>query len=483
MRTRAFLTTLCAAMLLAGCVAPPSNASTANDFGYDERDSIPNEVPLPEPEVNQRPVVGTKTLLVTVTHWQDGDALDFPLIRQHTVSTDPNALPAYIHAASNGKLTLTGQIIEHTSGPRPELCTFKPGDSAPMPINLADSEGIKAAQAHGLDANNYDYRISVIDCGGSASAWTPGKFIGVYGQSGGPHVYKHEFGHNLGYSHGSTYIKCPKHGDTVLAPLEMAPIECAVIGYGDSGDSVSGGGTLYPANNRWYSGWLDNSQVAVIERSGLYRLAKLGDAGPQLYLINRPETTPAQLALEYRKPTPFDNFPATDNRVNGVWVRYTTMGGTVLNTQLDGTPETATTDDPTLLPGKTLRDPGVGITVTTCSADSQGATIAVAVNHETAPKCTSPLPLPQITSPALEGPAAPNPINFSGKGIPGATTKISYQKSGENTSHELTVIADALGNWKTNFPHLSPGKYIAVIYHQVSSTFAPPRIGSFDVAP
>ncbi len=128
-------------------------------------------------------------------------------------------------------MTLTGQVIQHTSGPMPEIC--KTG--SPMPINLAAEEGHKAARANGLDADTFDFVISVIQCGGNASAWKPGRFIGVYGQPGSPHVYKHEFGHSLGYSHGTTFTQCPRAGDTVTAPTGCTPIS-----YGDTGDSVSG---------------------------------------------------------------------------------------------------------------------------------------------------------------------------------------------------------------------------------------------------
>ncbi|NUT73604.1 transposase [Pseudomonas sp. C1C7] len=450
MRARTILTTLCAAIALAGCVKPPSTPSPGSDFGYDEWDSIPNDVPLPKPGVNQRPVVGTKKLLVTVTHWQDGDGLNFPLIKKHTVSNDPDALPAYISAASHGKLTLTGQIIEHTSGPRPELCK----EGSPMPISLATAEGAKSALAQGLNPNDYDYLINVIDCGGNASAYVPGRVMGVYGQAGGPHVYKHEFGHNLGYNHASTYTQCATASNVVSAPGS-----CQTTSYGDTGDSVSGGGTLYPANNRWYSGWLDNSQAAVIERSGLYRLTKLGNEGPQLYLINRPGLTPSQVALEYRKPTPFDNFPPSDNRVKGVWVRYTTMGGSLLNTQLDATPQTATTADPTLLPGKVFSDLAAGVTVEVCSATDTGATVAVTINNQLQRKCpTLPPAVPGVTNPPASVKQY-NPVKVAGSAIPGALVNINYKRSADTEWVSTTTIAGADGTWEKSLPYLSPQQY------------------------
>ncbi|NUU35554.1 transposase [Pseudomonas sp. C2B4] len=383
--------------------------------------------------------------MVTVTHWRDGDTLNFPLIQKHTVSNDPDALPAYIRAASNGKLTLAGKIIEYTSGPRPYECIYRPEDPnqewPPLPIRLADTEGKKAAEAHGINRDKFDYLISVIDCGGSGSAWQPGRFVGVYGQSGIAHIYKHEFGHSLGYGHGATYTQCPTPSGVVSAPGS-----CQKVDYGDTGDTLSGGGTLYPANFRWFSGWLDSSQATVIEKTGLYRLAKLGSEGPQLYLINRTGLDPTQLALEYRKPTPFDNFPYDDNRVNGVWIRYTTMGQVASNIQVDGTPQTPETTDPTFLPGKTLFDPVAKISVTVCSADMHGATMAVTVNGESRPSCTPTLTAPSVSTPRHNQRVGYRPI-MTGTGMPGTTVKIERIRDGYLVGVVGSAIVGADGKW------------------------------------
>lgn len=462
---------LCTASILAGCAG---SHIPDNEFVYDERDAIPNAIPLPKPDINQRPVVGTKTVLVTVNHWQDGDALNYPLIKKHTLSSDPDSLQSYLHAASAGKLTLTGQVIESTSGPRPDQCK----GGSPMPMALAIAEGKKTAQAHGLDPEQFDYVINVVDCGGNASAYRPGRLIGVYGQSGASHVYKHEFGHNLGYAHGNTYTKCPKEGDTLTAPTG-----CTVIAYGDTGDTVSGGATLYPANNRWYSGWLDNKQVAVIERTGLYRLGVLGQEGPQLYLINRLGLVPTQLAFEYRKPTPFDNFPPTDNRVNGVWVRYTSMGGYLLNTQLDATPETASTADPTLTGNIILKDEEAKISVGFCSRSDQGAIFAVAVNGEALPGCFTALPPPNIQKPVAGAPAAQNPIVFSGTGSPGAWMVIGYRKSGESKWNVINTVADATGVWSSTLAQLPASKYEGRVQQVMGLNPSQYNYVDFEVAP
>ncbi|KPU58309.1 putative lipoprotein [Pseudomonas fluorescens] len=433
MRPLTFSLMLCAAVILVGCAQPDGSSSghmAEDNFAYDERDAIPNDIPLPKPGVNQRPIVGVKKVLVSVVNWQGENTLNKPLVEKHTLSTDPDSLRSYVLAASNGKLTLDGQVISYTSGPRPDLCK----SGAPFPYALAQSEGEKAAKAQGLDPAKFDYLINVIDCGRGAIADMPGRIMGVFYSTLNPFVYKHEFGHNLGYNHGKSYTKCPKSGDTVLAPAE-----CTTIENGDTGDTVSGGRTLYPANNRWYSGWLDSSQAAIIESTGLYRLGVLGREGPQLYLINRHSSSPSQLALEYRKPTPFDNFPPTDNRVTGVWIRYTTMERWIDNVQLDGTPETVSTADPTLQPGRTLVDDSARIKV--CSADATGASVAVSINAEALPDCDTPY----ISSPAQSSVVGILPV-FSGSSSL-SDTAVTVITAGNPGDVLATTKTDARGQW------------------------------------
>ncbi|VVM71083.1 hypothetical protein PS645_01768 [Pseudomonas fluorescens] len=443
------------AALVLSSGAQAEGLQSVDNFRYDEHDALPGTMSLPDPAVNGRPQLGEKNVLVTVTNWQGENTLDKTKIEKHTLSTDVDSLRSYITAASKGKLTLNGRVVSYTSGPRPQGC--KPSGQVNQ-ISLATAEGLKAAAANGIDPKSVDYWINVIDCHGGASAWMPGNTMGVYGMAGGPHVYKHEFGHNLGYAHGSTYTRCPRSGDIVNAPTG-----CSMVGYGDTGDSVSGGGTLYPAFNRWYSGWLDDKQAATIKSTGLYRLGVLGGSGPQLYLIERPgdgARTVNYLSLEYRKPTIFDDFEETDNRVNGVWARFSTIvyyNNFIMNTQLDGTPETATTADPALLPGKILKDEPAGITVAVCSASDKEATIAVGVSGESAPSCD----VPYLSTPRESAVTGPAPIFSGGTALLGSTVVVIT--AGNPSDVLATTKSDDKGNWSVRSKELKGGtKWIQV---------------------
>lgn len=467
MRPSVLFYTLCTSLMLAGCSLPDGLSTDQlvdNSFNYNEQDFVPNDDPLPD-GINQRPIVGVKKVLVSVIHWQDGDTLNKPLIEKHTISTDPDSLRSYILAASLGKLTLDGQVISFTSGPRPDTCKSGGNKSS-----LAAAEGVKAAQANGLDPSSFDYLINVIDCGGGGSAVQPGRVMGIYGQAGSPHVYKHEFGHNLGYAHGNTYTRCPKNSETVSAPTD-----CHTVGFGDTGDSVSGGGTLYPAFNRWYSGWLDASQAVTIKSTGIYSLGALGTSGPQLYLIERPGNgtrTRNFLSLEFRRPTFFDNFSPNDNRVTGVWARFSTLvyySSYMINTQLDGTPETATTADPTLQPGRTLVDDAAGITVHVCATTSSDTEklISVGINGEKPPSCSSSTPV--LLTPKNGAIVDQNSL-FSGYGgLSPIPLALNLEKDGKHTI--IRVLQGVAGKWEFKFNSpLEPGDYKVTLHQFPNST-------------
>jgi hypothetical protein len=387
MRMRTLALMLCAALTIAGCAPPekvkPSAKAESDLIDY-TRDAIPTGVPLPKSGVNQRPVLGPKTVLLSVINWKGENTLDKRVFEQ-LVLGGGESLKTYVDVASVGKLTLTGQAIAHTSSdPRPDICK----SGSPFPMALAIAEGDNAAKANGLDAANFDYMINVIDCGGGGQAYMPGRVINSYGDAN-VHLFIHEFAHNLGFDHSHTYSGCAKNGNTVTAPNG-----CTTTGYGDTGNPVGGGfSVLFPMHYRWYAGWLGKTRVQNVDRSGRYLIGRSSASvspttPPQLLLINR-TTSPTQIALEYRGNMMFDSYPPGDNRITGVWVRFTTMAEIVATQQLDGTPGTETTSDPTLQPGQILRDEESGITVMVCGPSGDNAAVAISLKNEPMPHCNS----------------------------------------------------------------------------------------------
>ncbi|MGE8180618.1 hypothetical protein, partial [Pseudomonas mandelii] len=436
-----------------------TNNTLEDRFGYRADDAVPNDNPKLTATPNQYPTVGTKKYLMVVGHWTDGYRFDTEKLWKQAFSDDPLSFRSYIRAASKGKLLVDGQMITAEFGT--PACGIK-------------SISELAAAAAKTQNISYDYLISFADCGGGAVAWRPGNAMEVYGQPPNAHVFNHEMGHSLGFSHGHTYSNCPVADDVI-----QAPDQCTVIGFSDTGDSVSGGETLYPAHNRWFSGWLNNSQIAVINNTGLYRLGVLGQEGPQLYLINRP-IAPNQIALEFRQPTPFDNFSPDDNRMTGVWIRYTSMEGSVFNFQLDATPETSTATDSALQPARTLEDATAKVKIKVCETDKTGATLAVALNGQGLPDCTTTVPAPIIEAPVSDAKTGLKPV-IGGTSWPGARIVVSSTETPVQTLGE--AVADAHGQWSLQLAkNLDQGRHFVTaqqFFDSRNSASTPER--GFDV--
>ncbi|MDQ3200833.1 MAG: transposase [Pseudomonadota bacterium] len=437
-------TMLCIVQLLfmTGCTQSVDLQATSSsewENTHDERDQIKGPTPL---QARQLPNIGVKKIIVAAVEWPGEQKLNPALLQKQVFSLDPTSLRSYILAASKGKLDLAGEVITHVSDrPRPEVC-----NRTTYPFSLAVEEGTKAVIANGRDPKNYDFQFNIVDCGGMASAQVGGKQLSVYGQAIGTYIYWHEFGHSLGYTHGNSLIKCPSSGNVISAPTG-----CTTIAYGDTGNPVGGGSFLPDAKSRYFSGWLDDKQSVLITKTGLYRLGVLGKTEPQGYRIDRPGQTPPEMVMEYRKPGPYDIFQPGDNRANGVWIRYSTKTGALLTTQLDGTPETASTADPTFLPGKVLKDEAAGITVKVCSVSNTGATIAVSVNNQEMPGCV--LQPPYAANPG----SVRNPVRFSGLASPGAEIRFSCKYSGRETTFNTMASMAERGDWSVEAPYLAVG--------------------------
>lgn len=447
---------------LAACIPSPSLTPAAAPVSSD---AVATDTPLPRAGINQRPITGVKTALLLAAHWPGDRELDMADLYETSFSGKPRSLTHYLLKASGGKLVLKGTTISaRFTEPVP-----------PEGFWGEISTGKAAARAQGYEPDDYDYFFVAHNDGvGGAQGSMPGNNIVMRDQPyAGHYLWAHEFGHNLGFSHENkfggifdTYINCPGRGLDIDAPTG-----CATKRYGDSGDPVQGSKSvqaLYPAHNRWYAGWLDDTQMAVIKQTGLYRLGALGSAGPQLYLLDRPgsnATQPLQIALEYRQPgPPYDNFPANDNRVNGVWLRYTTLTTRVDNVQLDGTPETVSTDDPALLVGRVFNDVAAKLKIQLCSNDTRGATIAVALDDQALPTCAPLLPFAFIAHPTLAERTSHKPF-VSGTGLPGTTVMVEKIDDGHMVGVVGSAIVRADGQWSTQLDQaLAAGPQRLAVY-------------------
>ncbi|WP_134924075.1 hypothetical protein [Pseudomonas fluorescens] len=343
------------------------------DFVPSESDYVVNHEAMETP----RGVVGQRTVLVVTGRWTGGSNINPTTVRNTTIADSATSLRGYLGAVSQGKLNLSGDLVADVDfGTRPQTCT----------TSTVRDKAVAQARAQGYDRANYDYLFVAMPYLGSCNWGGIAQLPGSWAMSNGTpslSLWVHEFGHNLGFGHGSTFVNCPSNGSEV-----SAPVHCATKQNGDSGDPMLGGGTKeYPANYRLQAGWLTEDKAELVARSGTYRLNTLGTDGTQLLMLDRPQGW-SRLTLEYRQPSAYDTFSPDDNRVRGVWARYSDMARTTTkNKQLDGTPETGTTQDPTLTQGKILVDEEAHARIEICSVDRTGAIVAVAVGNDSPAYC------------------------------------------------------------------------------------------------
>ncbi|POA33122.1 MULTISPECIES: hypothetical protein [unclassified Pseudomonas] len=455
---------LCAALIQGGCAQSTHDSnvgvSTSGESRYNHLDpeAILTGETLPVPGVNQRPVVGTKKVLLVVGRWAGMPAMDKEELWKQSLSPESeSSLRRYISYVSGRKLTLEGTMITADLGPKPAICNTRDAVKGPAEA---------AARAQGLNPDDFDYLFIAASCGiGTGSADAPGRVLAIYNQPESSHLWIRLFGNNLGFISGPTYSGCPLSSNVITAPDH-----CKIIFYPDYGNPVSGGGSvLYPTHLRWYAGWLDESRVTHIKASGIYRLA-LGNS----YLIDLPTTAPNQLkqiALEVRQTLfpPFDSqFPT--GYAKGVGVRYTKMAEYVQDMQVDSAPETVSTEDATLKAGRTLKDEAAGITVHVCAVDplvESNAAISVGLKGETQPACSS-LKKPTFTTPK-DGDVVNRVVQFTGGGLPDASFSVRVINLSTLFSWTLAPPnVDGAGNWRiSEWDHgMKPGPTYQVNLNQ-----------------
>ncbi|VWD61012.1 carbohydrate-binding protein [Burkholderia lata] len=321
----------------------------------------------------QRPMLGDKSVLLMVTHFNDSKPADSEIVRKAVFGDgdDYASLRRYLEVASRGKLTLHGQTLDSVNlGDRPATC-----DSGAIRTAARN-----AALARGVNPDKFNYlfvdlpKMSSCNWGGLAAM--PGNWILSNASGHGYWMWSHEFGHNLGASHPGSLVDCPTPGGTV----EVGGA-CRAGKIDDPSDTMGGGGRrLYPASYQLFAGWLGEADVPEINGDGTYRLAPLwGDApGAKAYRIARADGS--TLWLEFRQPLRgFDDWKSDDAFVNGVIVRTVAHRSNGLtNTLVDAMPGSAQgMKDAPLMPGNALHDTLSGKIVTVKSVGPDGAVVEV----------------------------------------------------------------------------------------------------------
>src|SRR5262249_17764485 len=236
-----------------------------------------------------------------------------------------------------------------------------------------------AAQNDGVNEANFDNIVYVFPgvqgCGWSRLAYLPGTRSYINGNFI-TLVVAHEFGHNLGVHHASSY-NCSANGKRV--PISSS---CTSDEYGDPFDTM-GNIAAHQMNNfhKGQYGWWGPSNLQTVMQNGTYNLSPIESSSSGLQCLRIPRgATGTYFYLEFRQPmSPFDNFSTTDPVVNGVTIRVAPDFSQIVQSHLiDTTPDTSFYSDSALALNQSVTDPANGITITTTAVSSSGATVQIA---------------------------------------------------------------------------------------------------------
>jgi hypothetical protein len=257
----------------------------------------------------------------------------------------------------------------------------------PMNSTVCDSSTLanyakQAAAAAGANLsayNRYVYAFPQNACswwglgtvgGNPSQAWINGSLALM--------VVGHEMGHNLGLYH-SNGLDC---GDSVVGT------SCTAIEYGDSIDIMGNSRAIhFNAFQKERLGWLNynaSPPITTVQASGTYWLdpyeAQTSTPKALKILKSVDPTTGFRTwyYVEFRQSLGFDSsLSGFTNVLNGVVVHTGSESSGNTSYLLDLTPADSFSTNPALDAGQSFYDPSAGVTITTVSASSSGASVDV----------------------------------------------------------------------------------------------------------
>jgi hypothetical protein len=321
--------------------------------------------------------LGAQKTLAILVNFSDAPTQPFSVATAQTVmfTTTSN----FDYEASYQQTWLTGAVAGwFTIASTSTTCDY----------NTIASQAKQAATAAGYALSNYNRYVYVFPAnactwwglgtvGGSPSqAWVNSKWgfsLPVVG---------HEMGHNLGLYHSHS-LDC--------GASSYATSGCTSSDYGDVYDIMGSSGHTphFNAFQKERLGWLNAGVsppvviAATTQGTTSYTIAPMEAArstAPRAVKIPQNSCASPQtwLYVEARQAVGYDGFlSGYPNIVGGVLVHQATEGNGNSSNLLDMTPATSSWSDPALMTGLSYTDPLRGVTITTASVGTGGATIQV----------------------------------------------------------------------------------------------------------
>jgi hypothetical protein len=343
----------------------------------------------------------SKKVAIILVNFQDDKSKPFTASQVESVAfTHSNSASAYFKDASFGQLEIigknkkTGDVYDWVTVPfnRPT----KSSDRYCIDTSSISNAANQILTAQGKNMTGYDimtYYMDKMPCGWVGLGYVGGTpafswiFVNKGGVGSSLGTLVHEWGHNIGFYHASSYT-CKENGALVSISKNS---NCSMAEYGDPFNVMGNVAGLkhFSAFNKGQTGninfapnWLASSNVQTVD------LAKNPDSTYTIYPISKsvkgvqslriPRTTNEYYYLEYRQPSGYDNFASNHPAVNGISIRIGPDYNTALQTRLiDTNTSTSTFDDAPLATGKTFTDSIYGISIETKSVSSTNASVRI----------------------------------------------------------------------------------------------------------
>ena len=333
---------------------------------------------------------------------------------------------------------------------------------------------LQAAIANGIDLSPYTRYLFLMPAtagcaftglgtigGNPSSAWVQGnKLLNLF--------HAHELAHGFGLYH-SHALRC--------APGVVVGPSCDVLEYGDSIDMMGGAPVHFNAFQKQRLGWLGygvSPPITTVESSGVYTIDAyaLPGTGPKALKIARGLGSES-FFVEFRR-----NDQGFDTGVfrSGVFVHLASDNSPNSSLLLDMVPETLSWFSDTVLEvGQSFTDPTSGVTITTLSVSSTGATIMVDLGD------VPPAPLCTRSAPSVSASPGQSLVVPAGTAVT-YTVSVTNTDSAGCSAASFTLQATAPTGWQKSFGASSvtsnPGATVSTTL-RITSLLAP--TGSYPI--
>jgi chitodextrinase len=319
----------------------------------------------------------TKNVAVLLFNFQNDTRQPYtPAFASGVMFTNAASVANYFAEESFGQYAVSGAVFGWYTIPYDNTgCSYSTWATAAR----------AAATAAGVTLGSYTNFVyafpSASGCGWSGLAYLPGTET-WNNNSMSLRTNAHELSHNFGVHHAST-ISCTESGVRVALSANQA--NCSLSEYGDPFTVMGAAQTRQShAEHKAQMTWIPTGDRLDVTAAGTYTLGaeEQSSASPKVVRVARAGATNQYFYLDFRQPygSYFDNFSSSDPAVTGVTIRvaadYSTRSQSWL---VDTTPATTSYGDAPLAVGRTFSDPLSGVSITTVSVSTTGATVSISL--------------------------------------------------------------------------------------------------------